>query len=512
MTHYPRIGQFKTAAALAARFAELGHPLAVDDRVLSAADGSPLAAPVTLAGRTVGNRWCIHPMEGWDANVDGTPTDLTRERWRKFGAGGAKLIWGGEAAAVRPEGRANPRQTLATPGNRRGLIELRETLVAEHDRAFGRTDDLFVGLQLTHSGRFSKPSEAGPAPKVAYRHPLLERRFPFSAGDARVWTDAELETLIDDYVAAADVAVEAGYDFVDVKACHGYLLHEFLSARRRPGPFGGDFAGRTRLLTTIIDRIRGRHPVLPIGVRLSLYDTVPHVRGEASGDGAAGDAGGESIGDFAVGVPLRPDGPGPYGDGFGVGNFDPLTIDLAEPIRLVGVLQSLGVFAVNVTCGSPYYCPHIQRPAAFPPSDGYAPPEDPLVGVARLISATAALKRACPTMPLVGTGYTYLQDYLPHVAQAAVRAGEVDLVGLGRMVLSYPTLPADTLSGRGMVRKQVCRTFSDCTTAPRNGLVSGCYPLDPLYKGRPEAEQVKAIKATAARPPSAGPAGGSTAP
>jgi 2,4-dienoyl-CoA reductase-like NADH-dependent reductase (Old Yellow Enzyme family) len=97
-------------------------------------------------------------------------------------------------------------------------------------------------------------------------------------------------------------------------------------------------------------------------------------------------------------------------------------------------------------------------------------------------------------MPLVGTGYSYLQDYLPHVAQAVVRAGWIDAVGLGRMVLAYPELPADTLKTARLARKQICRTFSDCTTGPRQGLVSGCFPLDPYYKALPEAETLKAFK------------------
>ena len=58
----------------------------------------------------------------------------------------------------------------------------------------------------------------------------------------------------------------------------------------------------------------------------------------------------------------------------------------------------------------------------------------------------------------------------------------LDAVGLGRMVLAYPELPADVLQGRPLQRRRICRTFSDCTSAPRAGLVSGCYPLDPHYK------------------------------
>jgi hypothetical protein len=152
---------------------------------------------------------------------------------------------------------------------------------------------------------------------------------------------------------------------------------------------------------------------------------------------------------------------------------------------------------ICTTAGSPYYCPHIQRPATFPPVDGYEPPEDPLVGVARQIDATARLKAAFPDMAIVGSAYTYLQDWLPHVAQYNVTHGLTDFVGLGRLVLSYPDLPADVLSGRPLKRKSICRTFSDCTTAPRMGLVSGCYPLDGFYAAHDDAVRLRELKAGA---------------
>jgi NADPH2 dehydrogenase len=306
---------------------------------------------------------------------------------------------------------------------------------------------------------------------------LLDAKFHIDPTDASlVLSDQEVERLIDAYVAAAGLARDCGFDFVDVKACHGYLLHEFLSARTRPGRFGGDFAGRTRVLTTIIDRIRAEYPGLAIGVRLSVFDTVPYQTSRE------------------IGKPIPYAEHAPYSFGFGVAADNPLEIDLTEPIKLLRRLHELGVVAVNVSCGSPYYCPHVQRPAIFPPSDGYQPPEDPLVGVYRQIDAARQCKEAVPEMPMVGTGYTYLQDYLPHVAQAVVRRGWIDSVGLGRMVLSYPELPADTLLGQSWARKKVCRTFSDCTTAPRHGLISGCFPLDPYYKALPEADVLKSLK------------------
>jgi 2,4-dienoyl-CoA reductase-like NADH-dependent reductase (Old Yellow Enzyme family) len=449
----------------------------VDDRPLSAAERSPLAQPRTIGGIAVGNRWCIHPMEGWDANPDGSPTDHVVRRWRNFGASGAKLIWGGEAAAVQPDGRANPRQTLATPENLPGLRRLLEVLTAAHHERFGATDDLLVGLQLTHSGRFARPHGPKLEPRIAYRHPLLDAKFGIDPHDNSViWTDDDLERLIDRYVVSAGVARAAGFRFVDLKACHGYLVHEFLSARRRPGRFGGDFAGRTRLLRTLVARVRAEYPDLLIGVRLSVFDMAPFVTSREIGRPM----------DFAAHLP--------YECGFGVAADDPLSMDLAEPLRLLADLQSWGVTAVNLSCGSPYYNPHIQRPALFPPSDGYQPPEDPLVGVVRQIQCVRRCKAAVPDLPVVGTGYSYLQEHLPLVAQAVVRQGWTDLVGLGRMVLSYPELPADALAGRALERKRICRTFSDCTTAPRAGLVSGCFPLDPYYKSLPEAGRLKELK------------------
>jgi 2,4-dienoyl-CoA reductase-like NADH-dependent reductase (Old Yellow Enzyme family) len=477
MSDYPKIAQFKDLSAFRARLDELDLIIPNEETILTAAAGSPLATPFQLGNRRIGNRWCIHPMEGWDANPDGTPSELTLRRWEQFGRSGAKLIWGGEAAAVQPDGKANPRQTLATDHNAQGLRQLRERLLAGH-RAIGeQTDDLLVGLQLTHSGRFSRPHSKQLEPRIAYHHPLLDAKFGIDPQNAAVvWSDADLERLIDNYVHGAKLAAQAGFDFVDVKACHGYLLHEFLSARSRPGRFGGDLVGRTRLLMTVIERIRHELPDLMIGVRLSIFDTLPYRTSRT------------------IGEPMAYQELLPYELGFGVDRDDPLKYDLTEPLELLRQLQRAGVQLINLSCGSPYYNPHIQRPAIFPPSDGYLPPEDPLVGVARQIDVVRQCQTAIPDLPMVGSGLSYLQDYVCHVGQALVRQGWMQFVGLGRMVLSYPELPQDSLRHGTLIRKKICRTFSDCTTAPRNGIVSGCYPLDPYYKQLPEAAEMRALK------------------
>ena len=467
-----RVASLKTAEEFRRHVAGLGVELPFDEE-LDGGDGAPLAQPLRLPdGRVVGNRLCIHPMEGWDCTADGRPTDLVLRRWRNFGRSGAKLIWGGEAAAVRHDGRANPRQLVINADTWENLRDLRRALVDVHAEAFGRTDDLLVGLQLTHSGRFARPhSDGRREPCIAYHHPVLDRKFGI-APDHPVLSDAELAEIAACMVRAAQWARRAGFDFVDVKHCHGYLGHELLSARDRPGPFGGSLENRTRFLRLVVEGIRRRAPDLLVGVRFSAFDMPPF------GPGPDG-----------VGVPEEH--PLPYRCVFGADFDDPFRPKLDEPLQLLGLFRELGVHLVNVTAGSPYYNPHIQRPALFPPSDGYAPPEDPLVGVARQVDFTAQLKARFPDLLLVGSAYTYLQEWLPHVAQHAVRTGMVDSVGVGRMVLSYPEFPADVLAGRPLDRRRLCRTFSACTTGPRMGFVSGCYPLDGFYRERPEAAAIK---------------------
>jgi 2,4-dienoyl-CoA reductase-like NADH-dependent reductase (Old Yellow Enzyme family) len=248
-----------------------------------------------------------------------------------------------------------------------------------------------------------------------------------------------------------------------------------LSAVDREDAYGGSFENRTRFLREVVSGIRSEAPGLQLGVRVSAFDFVPFRSGP---DG--------------IGQP-EPLGEQKYPYAFG-GAETGVEIDLSETFAFLDLLLSLDIQLVCISAGSPYYNPHVTRPALFPPSDGYQPPEDPLVGVARQIAVTAALKQHRPELLVVGSGYSYLQDWLPYVAQAVVRTGQTDFVGLGRMILSYPEVVADTLAGRQLDRKRICRTFSDCTTAPRNGLVSGCYPLDQFYKARPEAKTLALVK------------------
>ncbi len=468
---FPRVASLKTPSAFRSHLQRSNIPLAFDDTI--DASGA-LAQAIEVDGVRVGNRFCILPMEGWDGTPAGEPSELTRRRWRNFGVSGAKLMWGGEAVAVRHDGRANPNQLLLTRQTQKSIASLRDELISAHRERFGSNadGDLYLGLQITHSGRFARPDIWDrPSPIAACHHPILDRRFP---NGVRVFTDDELDRLVDDYISAARLAYDCGYQFVDAKACHGYLGHELLGATTRPGKYGGSLENRMRFITQIINGIRSSVPGMVIVVRVSIFDMVPHRKG----------AGG-------VGVPEQTTGQEP---GFGVMNGEDMDSALADGRTLLTHLEALGIRWICISAGSPYYNPHIQRPAFFPPLDGYEPPEDPLRGVARQIDATARLKAEFPNLVFVGSAYSYLQEWLPHVGQYNVRNGLADFIGLGRVVLSYPDLPDDVLSGRPLRRAAICRTFSDCTTGPRMGMVSGCYPLDTFYEARPEAERIRAVR------------------
>jgi 2,4-dienoyl-CoA reductase-like NADH-dependent reductase (Old Yellow Enzyme family) len=271
------VASLKTVAALRTHLAASGIPLELDDRLAAPAE-SPLAQPIDVDGVRVGNRFCILPMEGWDGTADGEPSELTRRRWRNFGISGAKLIWGGEAVAVRHDGRANPNQLLLVPRTQKAIASLRDDLVSAHRERFGAAadGDLHLGLQLTHSGRFSKPNTNDrPEPLPACPHPALDRRFP---DGVRVLSDGDLDRLVDEFIAAARLAWDAGYAFVDVKACHGYLGHDLLGARAREGAYGGPIENRTRFMRRIIEGIRAELPRLGIVVRLSAFDVIPSRR------------------------------------------------------------------------------------------------------------------------------------------------------------------------------------------------------------------------------------------
>ncbi|MFK5974581.1 MAG: hypothetical protein QM485_15040 [Flavobacteriaceae bacterium] len=468
-----RVAQLKSAEAFKNHLSTLEIDMPFKEH-LSPPEQSVMGQSFKLkSGQIIGNRFCILPMEGWDATTDGLPTELTKRRWHNFAISGAKLLWGCEAAAVCPTGRANPNQLMINAKNLDAFKDLYKGIVSDHESKFGSSADLLVGLQLTHSGRFAVPdTDRLRKPKIVYRHSVLDKKFNVPE-DYPLLTDEEIDKLVDKFVIAAGYAKEAGFEFVDIKHCHGYLGHEFLSATKRDGKYGGSLKNRMRFLTSIVEGIRATSAI-PVAVRLSVFDFIPFTKDDSN-----------------IGIPEEIDQP--YTEAFG-GDENGTGIDLTEVFEMLSYFEELGIELVCVTAGSPYYVPHIQRPAIFPPSDGYLPPEDPLVGVGRQIKITDEIKKKFPNLAIVGSAYSYLQEWLPHVAEAVVESNMADFVGLGRMVLSYPEMPEDILKGKPLVRGKICRTFSDCTTAPRIGMISGCFPLDPYYKEKPEAAKLKAFK------------------
>ncbi len=478
MLNYPKVTAFKTCEEFSRYLTQEGWDIGLATKI--PADGTAaLARKISWQGRTIGNRWAILPMEGWDCEANGVPSEFTKRRWMHFATSGAKLICGTEAGAVIHSGRGNPRQLLVNRHTLPALKQLVKDMRKAHRDKFGTDDDLCIGLQLTHSGRFSHPnSDDRPEPVTAYSHPLLDIKFNCSAGN--IISDEAIGHVTDCFAEAAQVAYEAGFDFVDIKHAHGYLGHEFLTAMERPGPYGGTFENRTRFCREILDKIRSRIPKIALAVRLSIFDSMPFIKGS---DG--------------VGIPMQwPAGtPYPYafgGDGSGL-EMDPL---LTEPVEFVKMLQEYGIDLICATIGSPYYSVHLQRPAYYPVSDGYLIPEPPLRNVGRHLQAVRELRKRCPGIVTVASGLTCLQEFLPNAAEFAVANRWTDFVGIGRMAISYPDICHDVLEGNTLDRCRICRTFGECTNAPRNGMISGCYPLDDFYKNRQEATILRNMKKT----------------
>ena len=269
---YPKAGSLDGVTGFRNYVQSLGLDMPCDD-IVAHGPQSPLGSPLEFDGMTIGHRLAIQPMEGWDCERDGRPSENTKRRWRRFGLSGAKLLWGGEACAVRPDGRANPKQLIMTEQSQRDIAEMRESVIAAHKEATGGDgDDVIIGLQLTHSGRFCKPNDNTKFESIiAYRHPLLDRKFGYPP-DRPVISDDEIKRLVQDFVLAAKRAQACGFDFVDIKHCHGYLAHEFLSAVDRKGPYGGSLENRTRFLREVVEGIRAEAPGLRMGVRLSAIE------------------------------------------------------------------------------------------------------------------------------------------------------------------------------------------------------------------------------------------------
>ena len=254
-----RLGSVKSVAQFQEHLRALGLAIPCDNEIVSG-HGSPFLQPLQRGEIRIGNRIAIQPMEGWDGTPDGNPSENTIRRWRRFGQGGAKLVWGGEAVAVSHSARANPNQLVIAEHTRAGLAQLRSALLGEHRKVCGSEAGLLIGLQLTHSGRYCRPNvHDRPEPKILYRHPILDRKLKLPP-DFPLLSDNEIESIIEEFHRAACIAAELGFDFVDIKHCHGYLGHEFLSARTREGKYGGSFENRTRFLCEVAQGIRAVAP------------------------------------------------------------------------------------------------------------------------------------------------------------------------------------------------------------------------------------------------------------
>jgi 2,4-dienoyl-CoA reductase (NADPH2) len=425
---------FSDRAALERRVAELGLDIPLSD------DISCLFSPVYLPGKTLLNRFVVLPMEGADAEPSGGPSDLTLRRYKRFAEGGSAAIWF-EATAVAAEARSNPHQLWLRPETKNGFRQLvKETRLAAR-RKFGHDHNLLFILQLTHSGRFAKP-DGRAAPIVAQPNPVLDAGSGFSA-DPHLISDADLDALQDRFAAAAGLAAEAGFDGVDIKACHGYLVSELLAARARPDSrYGGGFENRIRFLVETSQKIRRQLPGFIVTSRLNVFDAIPR----------------------------------PYG--FGVDAEDAERPDLREPVELIGRMVRLGSPLIGISLGIPAHRPHFGRPYNKPLIGQDLPDEHPLAGVARWLHLTSEIQKAFPSFPVVGAGYSWLRNLFPHVAAAMVERGKASLIGLGREALAYPDWVNDLAAEGILDSRRVCLSCSKCSQMLRAGTPVGCAVRD----------------------------------
>lgn len=459
MSHF----QFETLDQLARRANKLGAPhvaLECDPERVKAI----LARKQRVGDHTVGNSIAIHPMEGCDAAGDGRPGDLTRRRYERFAAGGAKLIWF-ESTAVSGEGRSSARQLWLCPETMPDFAKLLDGVRRAHRREFGGAGDLLEVLQLTHSGRFGVPHRV-----VTAHHPALDRKTGVAA-DHPLAADGEIEQIEDQYVEAARLAVEAGFHAIDIKASSGSLAHELLSARQRAGRYGGPLDNRARFLKNVIGKIREAvGGPLVIAVRLGCYDGIPYAAGP---DG--------------VGAPLEHSLP--YADGFGVDPNDPLREDLTEVKQVVGWLEAWDVALLSVTVGFGAANPHVGRPYERPAEGDYEQPEHPLLGVDRQFRIAGALQQAYPELPMVGAGYSWLREYMINAAAANIGQGHIRFFGAGRNAIAYPEFARDALEKGALDPGRVCLTDGDCIclmrsdASPLGQFPAGCASRDKRLYG-----------------------------
>jgi len=465
---------FKSLDELSRAAAELGAEsvrFETDREKVKAA----LGRTVRVGRFTLGNAMAIHPMEGCDGELDGRPGELTWRRYERFAEGGAKLLWF-EATAVREDGRANTRQLWITRDNVGDYARICARIFELHREACGTTDDLLVPVQLTHSGRYSVPTRT-----IAYHNPFIDARSG-TPSDYPVISDDELERLEDSYVAAARLVLEAGFNAIDIKVTHGYLLSELMGAKTREGRYGGPLENRTRFVRNVIGKIKAAiGDRLLLCMRLGCFDCVPFMRDPQTG----------------AGVPCAFGTPYPYG--FGVNPDNPLEPDLAEVKQAIQWFREWGIELINISAGSPYYNPHIGRPFEKPDDGNYEEPEHPLLGVNRHFRIAGELQRTFPDLPMVGTAYSWLQRYAINAGAWNIEHDNIAIVGIGRNSLAYPDFARDALEKGELEELRVCKTLTYCTflmrqkNHPLGQFPTGCPPFDKGVYG-PIMKEAKAIK------------------
>ena len=409
-----------------------------------AEDTQALAKPIHIRNTTLTNRLGIAPMEGADSLPDGSPSEYTKRRYIRQAKGGSAIIWF-EAISIVQEGRSSLTQLLLTEENLDNYKAFLQEIKEEGMKANGFAPYLI--MQANHSGRYSNPDNQ-PAPRIAYRHPELEQYR--AADDSCIVTDEYLKGLEEKFGKAAKLAKEAGFDGVDVKSCHGYLLAELTSAYNRPGLYGGSYENRTRLLkNSIMEAKQHEDSSFMVTARLGIYDGYPY--------------------------PL----------GFGVSKDSGTAPDFSEPIRLVRELhEEYGLDMVNLTMGNPYATTHVTRPYD---AGKYVPEEHPLTGIHRMINGIGAVKRAVPGMVVYASAPTYMRQYGDLYAAGAVEEGLCDGMLFGRMAFADPDFANQILKEGRINPRKVCMTCGKCGDLIRAHKPTGCVVRDaetfmPFYR------------------------------
>ena len=395
-----------------------------------------LKTPLKVGNVTFHNRMGIAPMEGADSLEDGSPSDYTIRRYVNEAIGGSALIWF-EAISIVPEGRSSKTQLLLTEENVESYKRMNEKIKEAGRKANGF--EPYLIMQANHSGRYSNPDNR-PAPMIAYRHPQLEQYR--AADDSCIVTDDYLKSLEESFGKAALLAKKAGFDAVDIKSCHGYLLAELLSAYDRPGQYGGNYENRTRLLKNGIKAAKvWEDENFQVTCRLGIYDGYE------------------------------------YPWGFGVSEGSGLKPDLKEPIRLVKELYgNCGIQMMNLTMGNPYATTHVTRPFDM---GKYEPEEHPFTGIGRMIAGIGEVKKAVPEMVIFGSAPTYLRQFADLYTAGAVEEGFCDGMLFGRMAFADPDYANEIFKHGRIDPKRVCMTCGKCGDLIRAHKPTGCVIRDP---------------------------------